>query len=430
MTNEQFNDYLALKHETFSVEFKGAGLRKDNPLFGKVVRAAIGMSNRHDGGLIIIGVSDHSGIISPVGLTDEQLATWRYDDVASGFASYADLPINFDLDIYESHNMKFVVLDIHEFTETPIICKKEYRDESNLNIPFDNRKVILRKGAFYIRSKHKIETVEASSAEEMRELFELAAEKRLQKFVALARSAPDLSYIIRPPDLEQFKQQLDHSMSQLPENIFSGGYWRVSIRPTRFSSEQIEYTHLRPLLQQTGVSHRGYDFPQTDWSRIYAKDLDNISQILDSALFPEAWFFYQSGQFIDVSAIDNELMAKLDPKILSVKEVIYRLTEIFEFASRLAQSTEYVINEAVSIEILVTGLKDRRLDRDYSQSSWMSMRMYTVGFKEFPYSQEFARSELIANAKELAVQIAKRLFDRLGWEPTIQLLRDVQATLG
>ncbi|HEY6539755.1 MAG TPA: hypothetical protein VIZ18_02415, partial [Ktedonobacteraceae bacterium] len=67
--------------------------------------------------------------------------------------------------------------------------------------------------------------------------------------------------------------------------------------------------------------------------------------------------------------------------------------------------------------------------RDYSQLSWMSSRVYTVGFEEFPYIQEFVPNELIANAKELALQVAKRLFDRFGWEPTIQLLRDVQATL-
>jgi Putative DNA-binding domain len=429
ITNDQFNDYLALKRETFSIEFKGTGCRKDNPLFGKIIRAAIGLSNRRNGGLIIVGVSDHSGMLSPIGLTDEQLSTWRYDDVASGIANYADPPISFDLDVYESNNMKFVVLDIHEFTDTPIICKKEYRDESDLNVPFNSRKVILRKGAFYIRSKHKIETVEATSSEEMEELFELAAEKRLQKFVALARSAPELSYLIQPPDVEQFKQQLDHTINQIPFKILEGGYWRVSVRPTKFNQERIEFARLFPLLQQTTVSRGGYDFPQLDLTHNFTRGLDFVSQNLDWFLFPEVWFFYQSGQLVDFSAIDNAQMAKQETKILSVKDVVYRLTEIFEFASHLVQSMEYAMDHAISIEILITGLEGRQLDRDYSQLGWMSSRVYTVEFKEFPFIQEFAPNELIGNAKELALQVAKRLFDRFGWELTLQLLRDVQATL-
>src|SRR5947209_6511941 len=103
ITQEQFEEFSALEHEIPSVEFKCLEFRKDNPLFGKVVRAAIGMANRRDGGLIIIGVSDHSGILSPTGLSEEQLTTWRYDDIADGFAAHADPPISFDFAIQESH---------------------------------------------------------------------------------------------------------------------------------------------------------------------------------------------------------------------------------------------------------------------------------------------------------------------------------------
>jgi len=83
ITQEQFEEFLALEHEIPGVEFKGAGSRRDNPLFGKVVRAAIGMANRRDGGFVIIGVSDQSGVLSSVGLSDEQLVTWRHDDISS-----------------------------------------------------------------------------------------------------------------------------------------------------------------------------------------------------------------------------------------------------------------------------------------------------------------------------------------------------------
>ena len=45
---------------------------------------------------------------------------------------------------------------------------------------------------------------------------------------------------------------------------------------------------------------------------------------------------------------------------------------------------------------------------------WMSSRVYKADIKEFPYAQEFARNELIANPKEAALQVAKKLFDLFG----------------
>jgi hypothetical protein len=44
LTDEQLRELLTLPHELPHVEFKGPGLRADNPLFGRVVRAAIGMA--------------------------------------------------------------------------------------------------------------------------------------------------------------------------------------------------------------------------------------------------------------------------------------------------------------------------------------------------------------------------------------------------
>lgn len=58
MTNQEFASYLALNHELQGVEFKGPGPRSDKQLFAKVVRAVLGIANRRDGGLLIIGVDD------------------------------------------------------------------------------------------------------------------------------------------------------------------------------------------------------------------------------------------------------------------------------------------------------------------------------------------------------------------------------------
>lgn len=67
--------YFSLTHELPEVEFKGPGKGRDNPLFGKLVRAAMVMTNRRGGGTVIIGVAEEQTGLKFEGLTAEQLAT-------------------------------------------------------------------------------------------------------------------------------------------------------------------------------------------------------------------------------------------------------------------------------------------------------------------------------------------------------------------
>ncbi|HET8631990.1 MAG TPA: hypothetical protein VFL91_31575, partial [Thermomicrobiales bacterium] len=47
--------------------------------------------------------------------------------------------------------------------------------------------------------------------------------------------------------------------------------------------------------------------------------------------------------------------------------------------------------------------------------------------EEFPYEEDLPRSELIADAHQLALQQAEQLFQRFGWSPTPGLLKRIQA---
>jgi predicted HTH transcriptional regulator len=126
MTDQEFAGLLALGHEQQGVEFKGPGPRSDKQFFAKVVRAALGMANRRDGGRVIIGVrEDQKGKLKPRGLGATDLATWKYDDVASGLSSYADPSIRFDLEILTYKRKKYVILRVHEFEDIYLFCAKK-----------------------------------------------------------------------------------------------------------------------------------------------------------------------------------------------------------------------------------------------------------------------------------------------------------------
>ena len=203
LTDQQFAELLTLRYEPRGLEFKGARPRTDRLFFARVVRACLGMANLRDGGRVIIGVDEQGGVLDPVGLSDADLATWRYDDIAAGLSTYADPMINFDVHIHEYQGRHFVELEVHEFEELPILCKTTYQERP------PRQEVILREGACYVRRRGKPETSEIPTQSEMRELLDLAIEKGIRQFIARARavglvvSSGDL-----PRDEERFAEQL------------------------------------------------------------------------------------------------------------------------------------------------------------------------------------------------------------------------------
>ena len=206
MTIEDFELILSRGYEINGVEFKGPGVRTDKPFFTKVVRAVLGMANRRDGGLVIIGVEDTK--LEPVGLNDQELATWsNYDVLSVAVNQYASPSVSFDLDpplAYNSTNV--VIIRVHEFDEIPILCSQDY-SVPNKNAP------TLRRGACYVRSRNKPETAEIPSQEEMRELLELAIDKGVRRFITRAQKA-GLFPAIRPApaspsDEESFRRQIE-----------------------------------------------------------------------------------------------------------------------------------------------------------------------------------------------------------------------------
>ena len=145
-------------------------------------------------------------MLTPAGLSDDDLATWRYDDVAAALASYADPALTFDLYTREYQGKRFVVIEVQEFDELPTLCKLTYQE------PPPGRQVILREGACYVRSRRKPETSEIPTQTEMRELLDLAIEKGVRRFLDRARRVGLLLPGEAAPSNELlFEQQIDET---------------------------------------------------------------------------------------------------------------------------------------------------------------------------------------------------------------------------
>lgn len=226
-------------------------------------------------------------------------------------------------------------------------------------------------------------------------------------------------------------------MSTLLERIRSKGHCMVVIRPRSFNKHRIgDITVLYPLLQKTSVLLRGWDFPHLDRMTPSTIDINWIGQECDRGDILETWRFYQSGQFVHISGIrydwiDRQLLAgwrigHAAGPLLGIGDTLFRLTEIFEFASRLA--TTEAGDEQIYIKIVFKGLKNRSLWVD-SYNRMPFVQPLVASIDEFPHIVEVSRTKLIAEPRNLAIETAIELFRRFGWNATPEQLKDQQSEL-
>jgi len=429
VTEEEFAQILARGYEVQGVEFKGPGPRTNKRLFAKVARAVLGMANRRYGGLVIIGVADKAG--DPDGLRPEDLRTWKYDDIAVALSDYADPNVNFDLETVSYQGRSYVVLRIREFSDLPILCCKEFAP--------DDGPLVCRRGACYVRSSRKPETSEVPSQEDMRELLDLAIDKGVRRFISRSNyvglggflSAPT------PPDSHRFAEQLEATAeTKLREKIQSRGYWEVVIRPEKFEEKRIEYPALFSLVQRSSVELRGWDYPHIDHKSSPLLDLNWVGQDTDWNHYLETWRMYQSGQLLHTSGMiedwfDQSSIFSIEPgwepgRILYAINTLFKYTEIFEFAARMALAIEG--DDPLQVQITLHGLRGRRLTEEGVRLV-LSIYNFVSSMDSFPYQVDKSRTELIARPRELALDAAQQLFQRFGWNVSLEFLREEQFRL-
>ena len=181
MTPNEFLDLLAADEQR-GVEFKNARARNDTN-FPEVAKAVLGMTNRRDGGWILIGVEDRTRNIE--GLSDEQVASWENPDpVREKLRQYADPDVWVDVEIVEldvnGKTRQCGVIRVREFEAVPVLCRKPATVRGD---------EVLRMGACYVRSRQMPATTVVADHAAFRELLELAVDKGVREFVRRSRQA-------------------------------------------------------------------------------------------------------------------------------------------------------------------------------------------------------------------------------------------------
>ncbi len=170
--DELVRELLARGSES-RVDYKAPmSLPTDAHARAKLAKHVIGLSNRKDGGDLLIGVDDAT--YSPIGLTEAEAKTWDAAKVTSSLSSYsAPPPVVQVVRGILSDGKVLVAIHVVPFAEQPLVCTKSVKE---------NDKWVVRSGALYIRTEGT-ETKEITTEAEMRELLDRAYIKKSERLL-------------------------------------------------------------------------------------------------------------------------------------------------------------------------------------------------------------------------------------------------------
>lgn len=214
----------------------------------------------------------------------------------------------------------------------------------------------------------------------------------------------------------------------IASKIKSRAHWSILIRPGSFDQSRIATRNdLWTIMHDASVALRGWDFPFVSYEpeqRDSGKDWVGAQIEFNSHL--ESWRIYQSGQFAGLYAIwsewaPNRQFIHLNPDVkipFPLWDSIYRLVEIYEFASRLAVSPAG--DDFMEVHIDIKGIKGAELVQDNFQKT--PLRIYQYEYDDFQYPSSgvelLAKEELLAHHRLYAARAANSLFNEFGFMST------------
>jgi hypothetical protein len=226
-------------------------------------------------------------------------------------------------------------------------------------------------------------------------------------------------------------------VSEIGDLIVQRGYWQWVIRPVeRIPLRIADYANLEAIVRRCAVRARGWQFP-------FVGELgeQGLRRFEDHLGFEDRfdhhlvkWAIFQSGQFValqshapdwrDESGWWPLKAGDADPRgYLGVNEVTFRLLEAFEFASRYCQSEAG--SPTMYFEVALRHVEKRQLISDAANRAPL-FGGYRFDGSELRRSGTWAREDLIANSRALALETASEFFRRFGFEAAPVILRSLQ----
>lgn len=211
-------------------------------------------------------------------------------------------------------------------------------------------------------------------------------------------------------------------MNPILQKIQSHGYWHVIVRPTEFSEDRITSPQqCKTIVQECNVKYRGLSYPWFNFMKNPDYGANYVEQYNEQGEVIEGWRFYQSAQFAQCRALWEDW---LDPNIkysdtrlvkpgecLSVVGTVYFLTELYEFAARIAEKG--VLGKDCEILVALRNSNGRKL-ASLNPLGCFSGEYRLTKETISPQRLILSSADLMANSSELALAHVVWIFERFG----------------
>ena len=228
------------------------------------------------------------------------------------------------------------------------------------------------------------------------------------------------------------------------ETIKTRGYWRINFEPLVYDKEKLKTLgDCKDIVEKENVVLRGWNYPH------FPRRVGDDAGLETGANYYEGWIawwnhielwrMYQSGQFIHYVALRDDWSEKdgwgivedrnipTGTELNVIGELIYELTEIYEFLARLTKRGLY--DEGVRVSISLNNTENRTLVlRDPMRFGLRDE--YTTRLKNIPFEKEYSKEEILTNSKGLAFEAILYILERFGWHnPPIEVFQNDQENL-
>ena len=304
LTNEEVQAIVAYGRETQSVEFKQDGSPVDKSFAALVARAAMALSNRRDGGHIILGIVDNDPAGAKSGMSDDNVAAWlEHDDTMARLNIYADPPMSLNVEVRSLiDGRQVVVIEVSEFDTIPTLCNRDFPGK-------------LMRGELYTRSLAKPESSRSQTQNELRTVLELGTQKQLRRFIETSRRAGiEIGLPRIPTDESRFAEQSTVAARELAVTDL-GPRFEVEIYPSTFTQRRVDYSELSSLVLKCAVDVNSWRVPTDPQTTLSGDDWVGGKNSWHSR--PDKWRMMQSGMLYVVQPVPSDFGPDVDGEVKS-----------------------------------------------------------------------------------------------------------------
>lgn len=415
MSTEEFQRLFEGQTESPSLDFK-ADIPWD---YKKLTKDILAMSNLPDGGHIIIGIEEKGTQFVNVGVDQKNCDSYKLDEMKDQVSKYADPMVDFNVYFPEDSNgLKYVVIKIASFKETPILCKKTLDGE-------------LRASTLYYRNTNKRpESAAISNITDLRDIIELAAVRLIQRRKRFGYTLQNLDNDVFDAEIKAFQE------NSLYKLIKSKGNCEVHITP-------IEKGNLGTLKRCREVVEKAKvetswtlpAFPRTVTEGSLMSTENSFQSTSDFGARKEVWRMYLSENFCMINSfVEDWLEGDYIRGAMSSKfpageylfyftSIVHYLTQLYVFIERL--TIEGLYNEGVRVSINFNNLKDRKLYLD-DENYVPLMYERTTKAEKISFEEQYSKYQILEGGINLSSLAILKVLDYFNYYPTQDSLIKIQ----